>query len=230
METTFVNKKIVTDKVVRGFSPLSPPPQVEAPDYFLPNAVFKTGNFTGFPPAIRVTLPSMIDQVREHLRLLSIFHYVVGGIGYLVSLIPTIHLAFGIFFLAAPEEFFEPPKPPKITVSSIGETPSVEVEKQASEVHEMTPNEVFPARLFGLLFTIIPAIIILCGFIVSTLIVIAGKRMASYRSHTFCLVVAGIECLFMPFGTVLGVFSILTLIKPEARQLFGLSPVGGTAA
>jgi hypothetical protein len=171
----------------------------------------------------------MIDQVREHLRLLSIFHYIVGGIGYLFSLFPIFHLAMGIFFLAAPEEFFEPPKPPKITVSSIGESPAVEVEEPASGVRELTPNDLFPARLFGLLFTIIPAIIILCGFIVSTLIVIAGKRMASYRSHTFCLVVAGIECLFMPFGTVLGVFSILTLIKPEARQLFGLPPVGGTA-
>jgi hypothetical protein len=171
----------------------------------------------------------MIDQVREHIRLLSIFHYVVGGIGYLVSLIPIIHLAMGIFFLAAPEEFFEPPKPPRITGSSIGESPSVEVEELASVEQLPNPNDLFPARLFGLLFTIIPAIIILCGFIVSTLIVIAGKRLASYRSHTYCLVVAGIECLFMPFGTVLGVFSILTLIKPEARQLFGLPPVGGTA-
>lgn len=172
----------------------------------------------------------MNDQVREHIRLLSIFHYVVGGIGYLVSLIPCIHLAMGIFFLVAPENIFEPPKPPNITVSSIGESPSLEAEKSASEVREMTPNEVFPARLFGLMFTIIPAIIILGGLIVSTMIVIAGKRLAAYRSHTFCLVVAGIECLFMPFGTVLGVFTILTLIKPEARQLFGLPPVGEPAA
>lgn len=172
----------------------------------------------------------MIDQVREHLRLLSIFHYVVGGIGYLFSLFPIFHLAFGIFFLAAPEEFFEPPKPPKITASSIGETPSVEIEKPASEGHAPTPNEVFPARLFGLLFTIIPAIIILCGFALSTLVIIAGKRLAACRSHTFCMVVAGIECLIMPFGTVLGIFTILTLIKPEARQLFGLPPVGEPAA
>lgn len=171
----------------------------------------------------------MIDQVREHLRLLSIFHYVVGGIGYLVSLIPCIHLAMGIIFLVAPEDIFEPPKPPNITVSSIGESPSVEVEKSASEVREMTPNEVFPARLFGLMFTIIPAIIILGGLIVSTMIVIAGKRLAAYRSHTFCLAIAGVECLFMPFGTVLGVFTILTLLKPEARQLFGLPPMNAVS-
>ena len=38
------------------------------------------------------------------------------------------------------------------------------------------------------------------------------------------MVIAGIECFIMPFGTVLGIFTILTLIKPETRQLFGLSP------
>lgn len=178
----------------------------------------------------------MIDQVREHLRLLSIFHYVVGGIGYLVSLFPIIHLAIGIFFLAAPEEFFATPQPPEITASSIGETPSVEIERTAPDVRPPAPDarpsaadEVFPTRLFGLMFTIIPAILILCGFVVSTVIVVAGKRLAAHRSHTFCLVVAGIECLFMPFGTVLGVFTILTLLKPEARQLFGLPPVSGIA-
>lgn len=153
----------------------------------------------------------MTDQVREHLRLLSIFHYVVGGIGYVVSLIPCIHLAIGIFFLVAPPETFSGP----------------EVKTPDGEVMAPGSAEVFPARLMGTIFTSVASIIILGGLVVSTLIVIAGKRLATYRSHTFCLVVAGIECLFMPFGTVLGVFSILTLIKPEARQLFGLPPVEG---
>ena len=105
----------------------------------------------------------------------------------------------------------------------------MEVATPAPENRASAPNELFPARLFGLMFTIIPAIIMLCGFTVSTLILIAGKRLAAYRSHTFCMVVAGIECLFMPFGTVLGVFTILTLIKPEARQLFGLPALDGGA-
>jgi hypothetical protein len=165
----------------------------------------------------------MIDQVREHIRLLSIFHYVVGGIGYLVSMIPCIHLAIGIFFLVAPEETFHPPEPPAATTESAH-----------SEVAPGEPAVTvapFPARLFGLLFTVIASFIILTGFTVSTFIVVTGRRLASYRSHTFCMIVGGIECLFMPFGTVLGIFTILTLIKPEARQLFGLpSYEGGEGA
>jgi hypothetical protein len=38
----------------------------------------------------------------------------------------------------------------------------------------------------------------------------------------YCLVVAGIECIFMPFGTVLGVFTIIVLMRPSVRNLFGV--------
>ena len=37
----------------------------------------------------------------------------------------------------------------------------------------------------------------------------------------FCLVVAAIQCAFVPFGTVLGVFTIFALQKLVVRQLFG---------
>jgi len=36
----------------------------------------------------------------------------------------------------------------------------------------------------------------------------------------FCLVMAGAECLFMPFGTVLGVFTIILLLQEPVKQLF----------
>ncbi len=37
-----------------------------------------------------------MDQDLEHLRLLSIFHYVVGGIAGLFACFPCIHLVLGI--------------------------------------------------------------------------------------------------------------------------------------
>ena len=40
------------------------------------------------------------DQNQEHLRLLSIFHYVLAGLSALVALIPVIHLAIGVAMLA----------------------------------------------------------------------------------------------------------------------------------
>ena len=33
---------------------------------------------------------------------------------------------------------------------------------------------------------------------------------------------AGIECMFTPFGTVLGVFTIIVLMRPEVKTMFGI--------
>jgi len=32
---------------------------------------------------------------------------------------------------------------------------------------------------------------------------------------------AGVECMFMPFGTVLGVFTIIVLMRPSVKEIFG---------
>lgn len=148
------------------------------------------------------------NETREHLRLLSIFHYVVGGLAYLFSLFPVIHLTIGLIFMLTPM-----PVP----------APTPEGAPPALETAPPPPGgDVFPMRVFGAFFVVIASIIIVCGMTVATCIVMAGRRLAQYRRHTFCLVVAGIECLFMPFGTVLGVFTIIVLQRPEARRLFGL--------
>jgi hypothetical protein len=31
---------------------------------------------------------------------------------------------------------------------------------------------------------------------------------------------AGVACLFMPFGTVLGIFTIIVLVRPQVKALF----------
>jgi hypothetical protein len=51
-------------------------------------------------------------------------------------------------------------------------------------------------------------------------ILTAGRFLARRKHHLFCLVVAGVECLFFPFGTVLGVFTIIVLMRPSVQQAF----------
>lgn len=46
------------------------------------------------------------------------------------------------------------------------------------------------------------------------------RFLSRRRHHVFCLVIAGIECLVMPFGTVLGVFTIIVLTKESVREMF----------
>ena len=49
-----------------------------------------------------------------------------------------------------------------------------------------------------------------------------GRRAVPANPFDFCLVVAGIECLLIPLGTVLGVFTILVLLRPGTKTLFGV--------
>ena len=168
-----------------------------------------------------------MDQTREHLRLLSIFHYVVGGLGFLFSFFPIFHLAFGIVMMVAPVEEGHSQGMSE-TMTPAVEEPDFEIPEPPSEPYDTHPedtetiSETAMMRVMGGIFTGVAAFLMLGGFALSTAIVIAGRRLAAYRSHTYCLVIAAIECLFMPLGTVLGVFTIIVLIRPEARDLFGL--------
>jgi len=60
---------------------------------------------------------------------------------------------------------------------------------------------------------------ILVGFAVC--LALAGRFLAQRRRYYYCLVMAGIACMFMPFGTVLGVFTIIVLLRESVKELFG---------
>ena len=77
-----------------------------------------------------------------------------------------------------------------------------------------------PPRAFGWLFILGPSVFILMGWALAAFMIAAGRRLKRRTSRTFCLVVAGVECAAMPFGTVLGVFTIVVLMKESVRQLF----------
>jgi len=77
-----------------------------------------------------------------------------------------------------------------------------------------------PPRAFGWLFILLPGFFILCGWTLAVFIAMAGRRLKKRVSRMFCLVVAGCECLMMPFGTVLGVFTIVVLMKDSVKELF----------
>jgi len=129
-----------------------------------------------------------VDQDQGHLRLLSIFHYIVGGLCGLFACFPILHLILGIAVLsgAIPER----------------------------------PNQADFPPVVAWIFIVVACVIVLAGWTFSAAIVLAGRSLVRHQYYTFCLVVAAIECLFMPFGTVLGVFTIVVLVRPTVKQLF----------
>ena len=78
------------------------------------------------------------------------------------------------------------------------------------------------ARDVGVVFIFVASIIIVMGLIFSVLIVVAGRNLHRRKSYMFCLVMAGIMCLFMPFGTALGVLTIIVLMRDSVRRMFGV--------
>jgi hypothetical protein len=68
------------------------------------------------------------------------------------------------------------------------------------------------------------SLFILGGWTLAILMIVAGRKLARRASRLFCLVVAGIECIFMPFGTILGIFTIIVLMKEPVKELFGPPP------
>jgi hypothetical protein len=78
-----------------------------------------------------------------------------------------------------------------------------------------------PPRAFGLFFVFIGGMIILLGWSFAALVAWAGVNLGRFRRHTFCLVIACLCCLSIPFGTILGVFTIIVLNRPTVKVMFG---------
>lgn len=81
-----------------------------------------------------------------------------------------------------------------------------------------------PAAIaIGVFFALMAMLAIALGLTYSVLMVLAGRALQQRRRHTFCLVMAGISCAFVPFGTVLGVLTIIVLVGDPVREAFGLA-------
>ncbi|HMC10527.1 MAG TPA: hypothetical protein VKH44_04525 [Pirellulaceae bacterium] len=125
----------------------------------------------------------------EHLRLLSIFHYVVGGLIALFGCFPIIHVTFGLILILAPETF-----------KGAGGEP--------------------PPAVFGLLIALVGAAVIAAFWTFAACMITAGRFLSLRKHYMFCLVMAALACMCSPFGTVLGVFTIIVLMREPIKQLF----------
>ena len=146
---------------------------------------------TPVPPPL-APVPAFSAQDADHLRMLSIAHYVVGGLIALFSLIFIIHIVLGISALTG-----------HLPMNSGGQ-----------------PSSPAEQRLFGWMFTIIGCVIVFGGVTLGAFVAYAGRCLARRRRHLLCLIVAGLACLVAPIGTALGVLSLITLLRPQVKAAF----------
>jgi hypothetical protein len=124
-------------------------------------------------------------QEEQHLRLLAIFHYIVGALTAFLACLPLIHLTIGLVMVCG----------------------------------GFSGNQA-PQAFVGWLFIILGGGFFLVGQSLAICIIIAGRFLVQRKHYQFVFVVACCECLFIPFGTVLGVFTIVLLSRELVKGAF----------
>lgn len=132
---------------------------------------------------------------RQHLSVLSLLHYVHGGLLLLGSLFPMLFLGIGIFFLVAPPT----PGPPN---SPLGQ--------DVSRTFAMV----------GGMYAAMGGIGVLYCWLLAAASIVAGRWLGRYRKWMACNILGGITCFHIPIGTVLGIFTILVLQRPTVKAMF----------
>jgi hypothetical protein len=127
----------------------------------------------------------------DQLKLLAIFHFVGAGLAVLGLLFLLGHFALMHAVFANPK-FFE---------------------------NQKQPMPVRPEQLFAIFkwFYLAGAVWLVASGILN---LISGLCLHARKSRTFSLVVAGINCLHLPLGTVLGIFTIVVLSRESVRELY----------
>jgi hypothetical protein len=127
----------------------------------------------------------------EHLRLLRLGYFVSAGTTACFALIGLLYAAMGIAIGTMSHHFPQPP-------SQSGPPPEV----------------------FGWIFGAIGLGFTLIAGTVAVLKLRVARCLRLRQSHGFCVVIAVISCLEIPYGTALGVFSFLVLTRPAVKELF----------
>jgi hypothetical protein len=142
---------------------------------------------TGLPPALSSDQQSRRDA--EHLKLLSIFHFILAGFGLIGVAFVALHFAFVRTFFMNPAMWKNNKggPPPEILM------------------------DVIP-WIYAFAF-----VVILGG---SLLNLLSGLFIRNRRHRMFSIVVGGLNCFHVPFGTALGVFTIVVLSRDSVRQVY----------
>jgi hypothetical protein len=75
---------------------------------------------------------------------------------------------------------------------------------------------------FGWLFFSIGLAGFLIGQAISICVIVSGRFLRRRKNYWFSFVLACIACAFMPFGTVLGIFTIIVLSRESVKEIYGL--------
>ncbi len=139
--------------------------------------------------------PSPIEQQWakdiEHIKLLAVFHFVVAALGFLGAGICVLESFVFRYIIAMAKEHPQP-----------------------GGFQNGPPQAMID--LFTWFYLVIGAVIA----VASLLNLLSGFFLLRKKYRAFSLFVGGLDCLQIPFGTVLGVFTLIVLLRDSVRTLY----------
>ncbi len=196
------------------------------------------------PPALPTgfTLPPIeVQRIKdaEHLRLLGIGYYIVGAFTVLFGCFGLMYVAMGLLMFSGAFPPNPPPRPPHAPpVQSFVEPggaaadapvdagtprPTAAPFSPDRPSARARPPEEFP-RGIGLLFAGLGGVFVLIGWTVGGLTIYAGRCLHQRKHRTLTMIMAGLNCLQIPFGTALGIATFLVLQRPTVEALYRQPP------
>jgi hypothetical protein len=146
-----------------------------------------------------IVMPPSEDE--RYLKVLSVCHYVCGGLVAFMTVIPALYIALGVM------------------------TDSMSMAPPNAARHGADPGAV----MGGIFIALGIAGVVLCLGI-AAMLVFAGRALAARNRSTLIIVSACVMCMWVPIGTVLGVFTLVLMQRPGMKALFNPPNVGGQPA
>jgi hypothetical protein len=147
---------------------------------------------------------------RERLRILAIGFYVRGAMMVAFGCFFLIYVAFFLGFSFMPESAWtQTPRGSPSPNAFALPTPTAHPANQGPP----------PVILFRIIACVFSAVTLLV-WIVGCLTAYAGRCIQKRRRKVLIYVMAGLNCLFVPYGTLLGVCTFIVLGSPAANREF----------
>jgi hypothetical protein len=122
-----------------------------------------------------------------------IFHYIYGPVLMLFSSVFIFHIVLGVAMLKNPAFFFPAGSGP----GSMGPSP--------------------PPPFIAWMMIIMGSFAVLAGWTLGILTIFSGRAIANRKARTFSIVIAAINCISVPIGTALGVFTMVVLLRDSVK-------------
>jgi hypothetical protein len=173
-------------------------------------------------------------QDEDHLRLLTLFFRIYGGLSALGALFSIVYIGLGIAMIARPMAFADhnrPAAPPSMSSPNFPAAPPGFDDPPHPPVMDDRGNSPFPSEMTqtrrtndiptagGILLAFGVGIFLIVGA-VSVLSFLAANWIRDRIKWTAVIVCSAILCLNIPVGAALGIFTIIVLNRPSVRSLF----------